>query len=107
MGFFRLPNKRVKDTIDLGIKINFVQFSAQKLAEIQQATNAESTMYKLRDMILRDWPDVFKEVGTDMRPYWPYRNKLAIENGILLKGEPIIIPKSMQEEALHQIHYGH
>ena len=92
-GFSRLPNKRVKEAIDL----DFIQFSAQKLALIQLTTNADPTMCKLRNMILRSWLDAFKEVDKNMRPYWVHRNELAIENGIFLKGEWIIIPKSMQE----------
>lgn len=89
--FSRLPNKRLKEAIDLDIKVYFVQFSAQKLAQIQQAINADP------NNILRGWPDAFKAVSKDMGPCWPYRDELAIENGILLKGERIIIPKFMQK----------
>ena len=34
----RLPNKRVKETIDPDIKVNFVQFSTEKLARLQALT---------------------------------------------------------------------
>ena len=45
-------------------------------------------------MILRGWPDTFKEISTNLS----YRDELAIENGILLKSGRIMIPKSMQPE---------
>lgn len=34
-GFSRLPSKRVRESIDLDNKVDFLQFSAQKLAQIQ------------------------------------------------------------------------
>ena len=68
--FSRFSNKRVKKAIDLDIKVDFAQLFVQKLSQIQQATHADSTMCELSDMILRGWPDTFKEVGKDMRPHF-------------------------------------
>ena len=42
-----------------------------------------------------------------LEPYWNYRDELAVEDGLLLKGKKLIIPKIMQQEVLNQLHYGH
>ena len=40
-GLSRLTNRKNKEVIDLDIKVDFVQFSTEKLTQICQATNAD------------------------------------------------------------------
>ena len=95
--------KKAKESTYLDIKVDLVQFSVQRLVQIQEVTNADLTLHELRDMILLGYPNAFKEVGQNILPYWlffqwlliTYCDELAIENGILLKGVWILIPKSM------------
>ena len=41
------------------------------------------------------------------RPYWNFRDKLSVLDGVLLKGNHIIVPKSMRTHVLNQIHEEH
>lgn len=106
-GLSRLPNKKNKEVIDLNIKVDFVQFSSKKLTQICQATNADPILCGLKACILQGWPESCRELHKDLHPYWSYRDELSIENGIFLKGDRILIPKSTQPETLEKIHYGH
>ena len=87
--------------------MDFVQFSTKKLTQIHQATRADPILCELRETILQGWPNTFREISKNLQPYWSYRDKLAIENGILMESGRIIIPKVMQPEILQKIHYGH
>ena len=89
------------------IHIDFVMFSDQKLQEIRTATFQDMELCALRDVILEGWPEERKEVHQSLRKYWPYRDELSIENGILLKGPRIIIPERIKEEYLHKVHEAH
>ena len=40
-------------------------------------------------------------------PFWNFRDEIVVINGVLLKGNRVIIPKNMQEEVLMKIHTGH
>ena len=40
-------------------------------------------------------------------PYWNYRDEISIYDGIMFKGEKVIVPKSMQREMLTLIHSSH
>ena len=84
-GLSRLPRKKNKEVIDLDIKVDFVQFSTEKLTQIRQATNADSTLCELKVRILKGWPESRRELHKDLQPYWSYRDELSIENGVLLK----------------------
>ena len=58
-------------------------------------------------MILTGWPANIREVPQILHPYWTFREELTIEDGLILKGTCIIIPASMQETILRQIHDSH
>ena len=44
---------------------------------------------------------------SDLKPYWSYRDKLAIIDGVVLKGRCIIIPTSLKQKVLEQLHSNH
>ena len=44
------------------------------------------------------------ELHADLRPYWSYRGELAVIDGIILKGRHIVIPKSLKQQVLDQLH---
>ena len=95
----RLPSNR-HEPIDLDIKVTFVQFSSDKLSQLQQETKKDNDLSTLREFIVDGWPDSMKEMPTQLRQFWSYRDKLSVENGMLLKGERIVIPRSMQQDIL-------
>ena len=61
-GLSRLPkNKKSKEVIDLDVKVDFVQFSIEKLTQICQATNTDPILCELRVRILHGWPESRRE----------------------------------------------
>ena len=63
-------------------------------------------MSTLRELIVDGWPDSLK-MPTQLEQCWSYRDELSVENGMVLKGERIVIPLSIQQDILQQIHAGH
>ena len=84
-----------------------MQFSSDKLSQLQQETKKDNDLSTLRDFIVDGWPDSMKEIPTQLRQYWSYREELSVENGMLLKCERIVIPRSMQQDILQQVYAGH
>ena len=40
-------------------------------------------------------------------PYYHYRDELAVSDGIIMRGERVVIPLSMRKEMKRKIHTGH
>ena len=40
-------------------------------------------------------------------PFWNFRDELSVGDGLVLKGQHIMLPKSLHAAALEQIHYAH
>ena len=36
----------------------------------------------------------------DIRPYWPYRDDLAVLDGVVMKGRHIIVPAELRQHVL-------
>ncbi|XP_046378547.1 uncharacterized protein K02A2.6-like [Haliotis rufescens] len=58
-------------------------------------------------MVHTGWPENIKSVMQVLRPYWSFRDQLAVEDGIIFKGRQVLIPESLQEDILTQLHASH
>jgi len=43
----------------------------------------------------------------ELRAYWNFRDELSEAQGIILKGDKIVIPVSLRKEMLEKIHTSH
>ena len=94
------------DTIELR-NIGLINFSDGKQSQIVSETSHDSVLNALKEYVYNGWPDNTKELPTELRVYWPYRDELAIEGGILFKGKQILIPQILRENILKQLHQSH
>ena len=93
--------------IDLDVQVSFVQFSTQKLQAIKEATRADDELCALRTVIVEGWPESQRHLQPPLRPYWSCRDELSIEDGLIMKGDRLVIPLSLQAEVLTKLHEAH
>ena len=53
------------------------------------------------------WPQKREECPRSLHDYWNFREELTIEDGLVLKGDRILIPPTLSPEVLNIIHQGH
>ena len=78
-----------------------------KLAELRQETASDSAMIELAKIIQEGWPNYKQKVPKQVREYWTFRDELVVIDGLILKGETIIVPQALRKDVLAQIHEGH
>ena len=103
----RLPSTENTDTINLDIRVDLVRFRSERLNEIRKETKADLVLDQLHGIITAGWPDSIKDLLPVIRSYWPYRDELSVNDGIIMKGSRIIIPETQQKIILDQLHYSH
>ena len=106
-GLSRLPNPRSKQEIDLDIVVCLVQFSTEKIRLLQRETSNDAVLCNLREVIVEGWPDERDNIPKPLRRYWCYRDELSVEDGLITKGDRVVIPQSVQSEVLERLHAGH
>ena len=81
--------------------------SPTRIVEIRMETPKDSTLHALCEIISLGWPENRAHSPTYLMPFWNFRDELSVEDGMVLKGQRIILPKSLHAAALEQIHYAH
>jgi len=89
------------------MQINFVQFTDEKLSQIKSDTASDPALSELKEIITSGWPSKMRDLPKPLQPYWSYRDEMSVENGIVLKGDRVVIPASMQKYILSKLHDGH
>ena len=85
----------------------YTPLSKDRLAEVRTATLADESLVALKNVILTGFPDSHSEMPSCIRAYYDYRDELTVQNGIVLRGERIIIPASMRKDIKQRVHAGH
>ncbi len=103
----RLPRKKNCQMIDLDLRVDFVRFTEKKVKDLQQETAQSPVLQELTRIIVNGWPERMKDLPSQHREYWSCRDELSVQDGIVMKGQRVLIPECMQEDILEQLHYGH
>ena len=86
---------------------NEVPMSNAGLEEIRKHTERDSDLQVLQTIILKGWPDKRSSTPCEAKPYFHVRDELSLENGLIFKGERVVIPMSLRAEVRARIHSSH
>ena len=64
-------------------------------------------MQKVAHFIANGWPSKLKSVTPDVKGYFPIRDELIVDNGVILKGLRVVVPNSFPKEYIQLLHKGH
>ena len=78
--------------------------SDERINEVREATAEDESMQKLLSIIRDGWPDNKNEVPSELKPYFDVRDTLSHQDGVILKGERIVIPKSLRDITKKRLH---
>ena len=81
--------------------------SESKLETFKDETAKDPSLQELKTTVEKGWPESKSRVSPRISPYWNYRDKISTYDGIMFKGEKVIVPKTMQREMLEIIHSSH
>ena len=72
-----------------------------------QSSSLDNHLQQLKGIIITGWPDSRDELHVDLQPYWSYWDELAVLYGIILKAKCTVIPNSLKEQVVNQLHTNH
>ena len=92
------------------LAVNFLQYSSieeRERDEMLQETNKDKELQSLKHYISTGWPAKRSQILVSLYPYWNFRDELTVESGILMKNSKVLIPETLKQKYLKQIHQGH
>jgi len=77
------------------------------MLQLQQATASDPTCQQLRCTLEHGWPSSYKHVPDNIKPFYAFRDEIGYEDGVLMKGQRIIVPLPLQHHYATKLHQGH
>lgn len=74
--------------------VNHLPISNQKIQEIRQETEADQALQVVKSLILKGWPDDKGDLF-EATLYNRLRGELTVQDGLILKGERVLIPATL------------
>ena len=87
--------------------VSSVAISSTRIDEIRGATLRDESLQELNNVIVTGWPDVKDYLTPNVKQYFSYRDELTVQDGIIFRGERVVIPQSMRKGAKEKVHHGH
>ena len=56
---------------------------------------------------MNGWPDCMSDLPETLQPYWCFLDELAILDGLIMKGNRVVVPSALRGETLTRLHDGH
>ncbi|PIK34233.1 hypothetical protein BSL78_28947 [Apostichopus japonicus] len=74
---------------------------------IQAHTTSDSTLQTLITIIHNGWPQSKNYLPQCVTPYYQCRDELTVQDGVVIRGERVVVPKTLRREMLDKIHSSH
>ena len=81
--------------------------SDSKLEEIRHETRQDAQLATLTSLVHDGWPSKRQSCPMEVLAFWNIQHELSVHDGLLLKGQRIIIPHTLRTNILHQLHHAH
>lgn len=66
---------------------DYLNVSEKRLGQIRLHTDLDESLQMLKSAVLVGWPDIKEKTSLIIRGYWPYRDKISAQNGIMFRGQ--------------------
>ena len=90
-------------------EINFIEGVKHDIScsTVKEEANKDPVYNMLKAYVHKGWPNSRKECPEDLWDYWNFRCELSLNDGLVTKGDRLIIPQSLRHDVLKKIHMGH
>ena len=96
-----------EDDIESGNMVQYLPISDKRLDEIRVETRRDKTLRSLSETILVGWPDDKKDAPSLTHPYFSMRDELTVQDGLIFKGNAVVIPRNLRAAMKAKIHSSH
>lgn len=86
---------------------NFLSVSDSRLSEIMEETEKDPSMQQVIEFVQRGWPASADRVSENVKVYYGYREELSTQNGLVFRGDRILVPHILRRKLVDSCHVSH
>ncbi|UYV70039.1 K02A2.6-like, partial [Cordylochernes scorpioides] len=105
-----LPQEQMEDKeLDLCSQtfVLNVEIKDQRLTRLQEDTLNDKECCLLKQYILTGWPLHKKNLPSNLKPYWEFKEELLEWQNLICRGNKLLIPKTQRSDTLKILHASH
>ena len=87
--------------------VNLSPINSSRLNDIRIATDSDCVLQQLKQIILQGWPVHKSAIPSELVAFFDFRDELTVQDGIILRGDRVVIPKCLQSDMKQRVHAGH
>lgn len=92
------------DTVNMA---KFLPIRQERLEQIRSETEKDETMQMLREIIIHGWPESKDNLPVQLSEYFNLRDEFSVQDGLVFRGERVMIPLSLRKTMVDRIHTAH
>lgn len=70
---------------------------------IKRVAENDIEYQQLQKLVQGGWPEANKKLLPSVAEFFPFRNKLTIERGLVLKGDAVMLPKTLRKFRVEKV----
>ena len=78
-----------------------------RMHKLHEAALADTTYQQLVQIVLTGFPASKHALPPDLRAFWNGREHLSVDNGLVMRGERLVVPRSLRHSVLQDLHAAH
>ena len=102
-----LPNDKGQEEFETVNALSYLTLPQERIDQIRQFTNDDESLQLLKTTIQSGWPVDKSALPISVSPYYHVRDELSVTDGLVFRGERLVIPKAMRNQIKTDIHIGH
>ncbi|XP_043231405.1 uncharacterized protein K02A2.6-like isoform X5 [Amphibalanus amphitrite] len=83
------------------------RLSAVSRGELRESVQTDPVLRKLKSQLDEGWPARIASCPDDLRPFFRCRLELSTADGLIFKGDRIVVPEELRRRLLDLAHEGH
>lgn len=87
--------------------VSSLPISDLRMQDIQSRTQDDTQLQLVKHLTLHGWPSLRKECPELACEFWNDRQMLSVSDGLILRGERLVIPRDLRRHILSCLHRGH
>ena len=101
---YRGDAEKEVESIDM---LHYLSVTEDTLNLIKQATEEDNRMKTLKTTIRGGWPVTKDMVPEELQEFFPFRDELSLQDGLVFKGERLVIPSGIRHNIMARLHASH
>lgn len=96
-----------QDNIECVHMSQYLSITNERLKAIKRDTSTDPILQELKGVIMEGWPEKRDKLSAAVGLYHHFRDELTVTDGLIFRGERVVIPTASRKTLLNKIHSSH